>query len=74
MNDWRQVARADDQFELVLVAERMEESLVLLADYLCWELRDVIVLHVNSLRDEVRSREVLGGDKGGAGGREDICL
>ncbi|XP_063877672.1 galactosylceramide sulfotransferase-like [Scylla paramamosain] len=49
------VRRADAQFGLVLVAERMDESLVLLAKYLCWELRDVLVLRVNSLRDEFKS-------------------
>lgn len=50
-----QVARAADQFGLVLVVERMEESLVLLAEYLCWELRDVLVLHLNAIRDGVRN-------------------
>ncbi|XP_045121029.1 galactosylceramide sulfotransferase-like isoform X2 [Portunus trituberculatus] len=49
------VQRTDAQFGLVLVAERMDESLVLLAKYLCWELRDVLVLKVNSLRDEFKS-------------------
>lgn len=50
-----QVTRAADQFGLVLVMERMEESLVLLAEYLCWELRDVLVLHLNAIRDGVRN-------------------
>ncbi|XP_045120910.1 galactose-3-O-sulfotransferase 4-like isoform X2 [Portunus trituberculatus] len=49
------VRRADAQFGLVLVAERMDESLVLLAKYLCWELRDVLVLQINSLRDKFKS-------------------
>ncbi|XP_063877681.1 galactose-3-O-sulfotransferase 3-like isoform X2 [Scylla paramamosain] len=49
------VRHADAQFGLVLVAERMDESLVLLAKYMCWELRDVLVLRVNSLRDEFKS-------------------
>ncbi|XP_050711823.1 galactose-3-O-sulfotransferase 2-like [Eriocheir sinensis] len=48
------VARAEDQFGLVVVAERMEESLVLLAKYLCWELSDMVVLRLNSLRDELK--------------------
>ncbi|XP_050712621.1 galactose-3-O-sulfotransferase 4-like [Eriocheir sinensis] len=48
------VARAEDQFGLVLVAERMEESLVLLVEYLCWELSDVLVLRLNSLRSELK--------------------
>ncbi|KAK8388813.1 hypothetical protein O3P69_020644 [Scylla paramamosain] len=45
---------ADEQFGLVLVMERMEESLVLLAEYLCWELSDVLVLRVNSLREKFK--------------------
>ena len=32
----KRIEQLDDQFELVLIAERMEESLVLLADRLCW--------------------------------------
>ena len=48
-----QVMQADEQFGLVMVAERMEESLVLLAKYLCWNLSDVLVLRLNSLRSEV---------------------
>ena len=38
----------------MLVAERMDKSLVLLAEYLCWELSDVLVLKLNSLNDKVR--------------------
>ena len=53
----RQVRERDEQFGLVLVAERMEESLVLLAKYLCWELSDVLVLKLNSRSDEVRGKE-----------------
>ncbi|XP_063878126.1 galactose-3-O-sulfotransferase 3-like [Scylla paramamosain] len=43
-----EVNRVDEQFGLVLVADRMGESLVLLANYLCWELSDVLVLRVNT--------------------------
>lgn len=59
------VRQRDEEFGLVLVAERMEESLVLLAKYLCWELTDVLVLKLNSRRDEFKetisekTREVL---------------
>ncbi|KAG0723106.1 Galactosylceramide sulfotransferase [Chionoecetes opilio] len=42
------VREADDHFGLVMVSDRMEESLVLLAQYLCWELSDVLVLSFNS--------------------------
>ncbi|MPC32773.1 Galactosylceramide sulfotransferase [Portunus trituberculatus] len=46
--------QADEQFGLVMVVERMEESLVLLADYLCWELSDMLVLDLNSLRNKFK--------------------
>ncbi|XP_045109008.1 galactosylceramide sulfotransferase-like isoform X2 [Portunus trituberculatus] len=51
---WNMVMQADEQFGLVMVVERMEESLVLLADYLCWELSDMLVLDLNSLRNKFK--------------------
>ncbi|XP_045136150.1 galactose-3-O-sulfotransferase 3-like isoform X2 [Portunus trituberculatus] len=48
------VKQADEHFGLVLVMERIDESLVLLAEYLCWELSDVLMLKVNSLRDKLK--------------------
>ncbi|KAK8381117.1 hypothetical protein O3P69_008174 [Scylla paramamosain] len=51
---WDMVMQADEQFGLVMVVERMEESLVLMADYLCWELSDVLVLDLNSLRSKFK--------------------
>ncbi|XP_042865399.1 galactosylceramide sulfotransferase-like [Penaeus japonicus] len=44
----RMIEDADKQFGLVMVAERMDESLVLLSHFLCWDLRDVVVLKVNA--------------------------
>ena len=35
------IATYDSQFDLVLITEYFEESLVLLADLLCWDLSDV---------------------------------
>lgn len=52
----RQVERADRQFGLVMLAERMEESLVLLSHFLCWDLNDVIVLKVNARTAEVNPK------------------
>ncbi|KAG0728553.1 Galactose-3-O-sulfotransferase 3 [Chionoecetes opilio] len=49
------VREADDHFGLVMVSDRMEESLVLLAQYLCWELSDVLVLSFNSLSKEYKT-------------------
>ncbi|XP_037509398.1 galactose-3-O-sulfotransferase 3-like [Rhipicephalus sanguineus] len=42
------IARLDAVFDLVMVAERMNESLVLLRHLLCWELDDVIVFKLNA--------------------------
>ncbi|KAG7154440.1 Galactose-3-O-sulfotransferase 3-like [Homarus americanus] len=42
------VREAEEKFDLVMVAERMEESQVLLSHLLCWDLRDVIVLKLNA--------------------------
>ena len=35
------ISRFDSEFDLVLIAEYFDESLVLLADILCWDLSDV---------------------------------
>lgn len=43
------IIKMEEHFDLVLIAEQMERSLVLLADLLCWPLDDVV-----SLRPEVR--------------------
>ena len=36
-----QIARYDSQFDLVLIMEYFDESLVLLAELLCWDLSQV---------------------------------
>jgi galactose-3-O-sulfotransferase 2 len=35
------IAKMEEQFDLVLIAEQMERSLVLLADLMCWPIEDV---------------------------------
>ncbi|KAK4301247.1 hypothetical protein Pmani_026582 [Petrolisthes manimaculis] len=66
MNNLTKVARmvreASDRFDLVMVAERMEESLVLLAHLMCWPLSDVIVPKLNARSDKYHfnmSQEIL---------------
>ena len=44
-----QVAEIDGQFHLVLVAERMEESLVLLRHLLCWPTSYMVTMRLNTL-------------------------
>lgn len=38
----------DSVFDLVMVKEKMEESLVLLKDLLCWKTDDVVIFHLNA--------------------------
>ncbi|XP_037793392.1 galactose-3-O-sulfotransferase 3-like [Penaeus monodon] len=51
----RQAIEGTDRlFDLVMVAERMDESLVLLRHLLCWSLHDVVVFAKNARRKGVR--------------------
>ncbi|CAN7949704.1 unnamed protein product, partial [Ixodes hexagonus] len=51
LNDSRQIVdfirKIDAAMDLVLVAERMDESLILLKNELCWSLNDVIGFQQN---------------------------
>ncbi|KAH9517076.1 Galactose-3-O-sulfotransferase [Dermatophagoides farinae] len=42
------IQRLDSVFSLVMVAERMEESLILLKRLLCWNFDDIVVFKVNA--------------------------
>ena len=46
------LAKIDYQFNLVMLTERFDESLVLLANTLCWKLEDVVTLKLNSRVDK----------------------
>ncbi|XP_014663371.1 PREDICTED: galactosylceramide sulfotransferase-like [Priapulus caudatus] len=48
-------------FDLVMLAERMEESLVLLRALLCWPWRDVVVLSANVRAAEAKRQSGGGG-------------
>ena len=48
------IAELDKNFDLVMVAERMHESLILLAALLCVPLADVVALQVNARRSDVK--------------------
>ncbi|XP_037793108.1 galactosylceramide sulfotransferase-like [Penaeus monodon] len=48
------IEELDGLFDLVMVAERMDESLVLLRHLLCWSLHDVVVFTKNARRQEVK--------------------
>ncbi|CAN7996742.1 unnamed protein product, partial [Ixodes hexagonus] len=46
----------DSAFDLVMVAERMPESLVLLRNLLCWDVDDVVVFRHNARQNGFRRR------------------
>lgn len=46
----------DGAFDLVMVAERMSESLVLLRNLLCWDVDDVVVFRHNARQNGFRRR------------------
>ncbi|XP_071492601.1 galactosylceramide sulfotransferase-like [Diadema antillarum] len=52
----RAISMINQQFDLVMIAEYFEESLILLKELLCWEMRDVVVFRQNARNvDSVQS-------------------
>ena len=47
----KQISRIDEEFDFVLLSERFEESMVLLASKLCWPLDLVKSLKVNARKE-----------------------
>ncbi|XP_023678738.1 galactosylceramide sulfotransferase-like [Paramormyrops kingsleyae] len=50
------IQAVDKRFQLVMVAEYFDESLILLKDTLCWELEDLLFLRLNMRRDSSISK------------------
>ena len=50
------IHRIDTDFDLVMITERMEESLVLLADILCVPLETVIIVKDQNVRPKVMAK------------------
>lgn len=48
------IAYIDSIFSLVMITERMDESLILMKDLLCWSIDDVIVFKHNSRQEAFR--------------------
>ncbi|XP_042220409.1 galactose-3-O-sulfotransferase 4-like isoform X2 [Homarus americanus] len=48
------IEQLDKRFDLVMISEYMDESLVLLRHLLCWSLHDVVVFAKNARRQEVK--------------------
>lgn len=50
------IAEVDRTFDLIMVTELFDESLVLLRDLLCWTYEDISYLKVNALRSNAKTR------------------
>ena len=57
----QKIGEVDTQFDLVMIAERFDESMVLMAHLLCWDLADVVNLKLNARAksNKVRSTNML---------------
>lgn len=53
------IQKLDNLFDLVMVAERMEESLILLKHLLCWEMDDIVVFKVNYFCDNLNFTNIF---------------
>jgi hypothetical protein len=42
------IAMMEEQFDLVMISEQMEASLVLMADIMCWPLEEVTFVKLNA--------------------------
>ncbi len=49
------IRQVGEQFDLVMITERFDESMVLLADLLCWPLEDVLYIRQNERLDKLRN-------------------
>ena len=43
----RELEKLDKQFDLIMLAERMDESLILLKNLMCWTIEDVAYVSIN---------------------------
>jgi hypothetical protein len=50
------IEEIERDFDLIMIAEEMEESLVLLKNLLCWDLRDVTSLPLNERQEHFRRK------------------
>ena len=54
----KKISELEENFDLVMLSERMSESLVLLAALLCVPLSDVVVLKVNARKSDAKVNNV----------------
>ncbi|XP_054165997.1 galactosylceramide sulfotransferase-like [Oppia nitens] len=53
------IDKLEKHFDLVLINERMDESLILLRQELCWTLNDVIVFKLNARKDYIKQKRFV---------------
>ena len=51
----KMIQQIDNEFHLILIAEKMEESLILLKNLLCWNLEDVRYFKLNERNETSKS-------------------
>jgi hypothetical protein len=49
------IAKIEEEFDLVLIVEHFEESLILMKDLLCWNMEDVVFLKQNERMQTAKS-------------------
>jgi hypothetical protein len=52
----RKIRELDKEFDLVVIAEHFDESLILLQNLLCWPVKDVTYLKLNERRKDTKSK------------------
>ena len=49
------IAEMENTFDLVMIADRFDESMILLKDLLCWDYRDITNVKLNARRESTKS-------------------
>ena len=52
----KKIKEVEESFDLVMIAEQFDESIVLLKNELCWEVDDVRSFHLNGRKQQIKSK------------------
>ena len=52
------IRKIDSDFQLVLLVEQMEESLILMKELLCWDLLDIRYFKLNERSEETKKSQM----------------
>ena len=52
----QKIEEAEDNFDLVMILEKFEESLILLKNELCWDFSDITSIKLNGRVEEVKTK------------------